>query len=247
MKRALLVWRAAVLFIAWMVASRAAPAATHMGRHWPHGDPQIVVRGILAQPAYRMAATTNDHLPDLTLWDRLRYWLGERMGDILKRLALVFRGARGAGKLSAILLLIASGAALLILLLRPLTWLMNSSRLVKVPNAKQRLPTERGAVAWHALSLEAASQRRYGAAVSALFMAALRLLDERRILAFDAARTPNEYQRRIAGVVAAASPAFNQLVSCFVRTTYARTLPQRADYDSAADAYVAFTSELSAS
>ena len=218
-----------------------------MKRYWPHGDPEIVIRGILAQQAYRTAALTNDHPPEPTIWDRLREWLGSRMQDLLERFAHLFHGVRGAGRMTAILFLIASGAALTVLLVRLFTRLMNRSRPAKASQGGQALPTERGAAAWYALSLEAASQGRYGAAVSALFMAALRLLDERRILAFDAARTPNEYRRRIGSALAAASPAFDQLASCFVRATYARTLPQRADYDTAAVAYGVFAAELSAS
>jgi hypothetical protein len=252
MKRAPLVCFAALLLAASPVACGASLAARQVqhflesavGRNWPQGDPDIVVRAILAQPAYRSAAPTNAHLPEPTMWDRLRYWLGERMRDILVRLAYFFQGTRGAGKTAAVLVLIVAAASVLLLLVRLITRSLNRSRAVQASLSKQEATAVRGGGAWHALSLEAASQGRYGEAVSALFMAALRLLDERRILAFDAARTPNEYRLRIAGALAAASPAFDHLASCFVGATYARTAPERVVYDTAARAYGVFVSEL---
>jgi Domain of unknown function (DUF4129) len=234
MKRAPLVWFAALLLA----------AAPQLEKNWPRGDPDIVVRAILAQPAYRSAAPTSAQLPEPTLWDRLRHWLGERLQDILVHIAYFFQGARGAGRTAEVLVLIAAGASVLLLLVRLITRSLNRSQPVKVSLSKHGAQAVRGGAAWHALSLEAASQGRYGEAVSALFMAALRLLDERRILAFNAASTPNEYRRRIAAALAPASPAFDQLASCFVRATYVRTAPERVVYDTAARAYIVFVSEL---
>lgn len=108
----------------------------------------------------------------------------------------------------------------------------------------EALPPQRDADAWRALSEFEAEKGRYGAAVAALFMAALRLLDERGVFPFDPARTPNEYRRLIACALAAASPAFDRLASCFVRATYASGLPLPAEYETAAAAYVAFTSQI---
>jgi hypothetical protein len=243
-KRITLAISAAFLLFGSAFAPREACLAAPLAQRWPHGDPEVVVRSILAQPAYRTAPATADRLPEPTIWDRLQHWIGERIRDLLERFAHLFHGARGAGKPLGVLLLIVSGAALLVLLVRLLTRLTNRSRSPVARNGSEALSTERSAAVWHALSLETASQGRYGAAVAALFMAALRLLDERRILAFDAARTPNEYRRRIARTLATASPAFDQLALCFVRATYAQILPERAVYDTAARAYVAFSSEI---
>jgi hypothetical protein len=145
------------------------------------------------------------------------------------------------------LILIAAGVTFFWLLTRLFVRVLRRSERSRAPAEKlESLLEERDSAAWRALAADAASQGRYGASVSALFMAALRLSDERRVVAYDAARTPNEYRRRIAEALASASPAFDQLTSCFVRAVYGALLPERALYDTAACAYVAFAKEVGA-
>lgn len=212
---------------------------------WPHGDPNAVVQKILAQPAYHTETTTRS-APARSIWEQLWDWIVEQWHAFLHQLARFlgsFQGARGAGTIVELLLLVAGGVILVFFVARMGS--LFARRHSSLPGALgEALPLERDAAAWLALSKQGAKLGNFQAAVAALFMAALRLLDERGVISFDSARTPNEYRTLLARARAAASPAFDRLTSCFVRATYASDSPPSTEYETAEAAYEAFALEV---
>jgi hypothetical protein len=211
---------------------------------WLHGDPNLIVRKILEQSVYH-GEITSAQPPEPTLWERLWAWIvehGHQFFEQFVRFLSLFQGSRGAETTLEFIMFGIGGAVLVWLVVR-----MGSLHVRRLPRGEalgEALPPQRDADAWRRLSEREAEKGRYAAAVAALFMAALRLLDERGVFTFDPARTPNEYRRLIARALTAASPAFDRLASCFVRATYASGLPLPGEYETASAAYVAFASEV---
>jgi hypothetical protein len=216
---------------------------------WPRGDPDVLVRTILQQPAYHVEHIDAERVQEETIWGKLWNWLKAFLIRLLLRFIFwmsSFPAVHGASKLLGILLLVTAGIAFLVLAVRSLMWMFGFSRRPRLDEKSVRLSPERAASAWYALASEEALRGCYRAAVCALFMAALRLLDERSVLAFDAAKTPNEYRSCVAGLSATAAPAFDELAFCFVQAMYGSGTPERATYDTATRAYVAFAAKVSA-
>jgi hypothetical protein len=157
---------------------------------WPHGDPRDVVRAILADP--RFHGETSNAAPAPNLIERFLAWLGERLEALLQAIGHVL-GARTP-------LNVAVGVLVLVLAIAALGYLI--ARFVRLPARRQRRtatsialeqPLTSGELVAQALA--AARAERWHAAASALARAALRALDERGRLRFDAARTPGEARR----------------------------------------------------
>jgi hypothetical protein len=208
---------------------------------WPQGDPQRVIREILKQAEYRVATNGAESDAHRTIWSLIREWIADHiiavLRDAYQHMQFLSR-MHGAARIAAILWLVVVGGVIAWLCARPIARLF-ASRRGRVREDRQEFFTERTAAEWSALSREEAAFGRYGAAVSALFMAALRLLDEHAVVAFDAARTPNEYRTRLRSGLSAASPAYDELAGCFVRAVYGSTIPEQVLYDKAASAYIA--------
>ena len=231
--------RAARVVLATLVAALLLPAPSWAGR-WPHGDPDGVIRRVLAQPAYRTEKTV-DQPPALTVFEKVekavRAWLHEHFA-VVRRL---FHGARATGNVLGVLALVALGAALIAVgarlagtLLRPQVPLRDDG------TALQNLGRSRSAVQWRAFALEAAARGDHNAAVSALFLAALHLLDEGGVLHFDAARTPGEYRRLVRSTLSRGAPAFDGLANGFVNVTYGERRAGHEECDAAQRSYAAF-------
>jgi hypothetical protein len=216
---------------------------------WPGGDPDVLVRTILRQSAYHAENVDAARVQEETIWEELWDWCRAFLGKLLARFIFwisSFPAVRGASKLLGILLLATAAIAFLILAVRLVMWIFRFSPARRLEEKSARSSPERSASAWYALASEEALQGRYRAAVCALFMAALRLLDERSVLVFDVAKTPNEYRKCVAELAATAAPAFDELSFCFVRAMYASGIPEQPIYDRAVRAYVAFVAKVSA-
>jgi hypothetical protein len=98
----------------------------------------------------------------------------------------------------------------------------------------------RSSRAWRDAARAAAAQRDYRQAIAALFSAALAMLDERSLVAFDPARTPGEYARLVRRVRAPAAEPFGELSGRFVRAAYAEVAVDESDYEASERAYARF-------
>lgn len=210
---------------------------------WPHGDPNVVVRSILAQPAYREAPTSS--APAESLFDRVFRWIGDRLHDIFKRFG-VGPAMRNSGVVVGWLLLLAGLVGLANVIYRFAVLVAGDRAGHAARSVGIALATPSTSAALRAEAAAAAERADYARAIVLLFRAALAALDERALILYDAARTPREYRRIVRRTVAAASGPFDELTARFVRATFAEAPASRADYDAAAGAFDAFDPRTSA-
>ncbi|MBC5809586.1 MAG: DUF4129 domain-containing protein [Candidatus Eremiobacteraeota bacterium] len=206
---------------------------------WPNGDPDAVVKSILRDRAYHAAPVTNAH-------ERLSVWAAifERIWEWLKPLRVWFdrllHGAGTGGALLAYAIALAVGVLLVWLAYRIVrSFFVREKRRAGALSGGGAL-AERDPAAWRAIASQAAAAGDFARAISALFAAALAVLDERNIVPFDPARTPGEYRRAVARARATLAKDFDRLAAAFVRATFAPAPVGPADYDDAARAFAAF-------
>ncbi len=212
---------------------------------YPHGDPDRVVRAILADPAYRGAAPTTATAPQPSLLELAWHWFSEHfLGPLFHPLARALAASHGIGTLAgfalvalALGLLAFVGFRLAVAFGRPA---VAAARGRALGAREAALP----AADWLAVARAAAARAAYAEAIAALFRAALAELDERAIVVFDAARTPGEYRRAVRRARAAAAAPFDDLAERFVRAAVADATPQRAEFDAAERAFAAFAPAL---
>jgi hypothetical protein len=212
---------------------------------YPHGDPDRIIRSVLADPAYRSAAPTTAVAPQPSLLELAWNWFLEHvLRPLFHPLARALAASHGAGTIVGLLLLALAlgllafvGFRLAVAFGRP-TLEAAGSRAFGAREAATP------AADWLAAARAAAARGAYGEAISALFRAALAELDERAIVAFDAARTPGEYRRAVRRARAAAAAPFDDLAERFVRAAFADATPQRAEFDAAERAFAAFAPAL---
>jgi hypothetical protein len=211
---------------------------------WPHGDPNVVVRSILAQPAYREAPKPS--APAESLLARVFRWIGDRLHAIFDRFG-VGSAVASSGKVVGWLLLVAALVALANVAYRfALLFAGNrAGRSTRVAQSDLTAPSTSSAL--RAAAVAAAERSDYARAIVLLFRAALAALDERALVSYDAARTPREYRRVVGRTVSAAAVPFDELTSRFVRASFAEAATSRADYDAAAGAFDVFEPRVSAS
>jgi len=182
-----------------------------------------------------------DRPPQPTLLEQLGEWLRHWAKTHLGFLHRLFSGIRGTGEVLEVVVLIAVGAGLVIAGARIFLMMARDRTPVDAtPGDVEKLGAVRTAAHWRALAVEAASQGRYEAAIAAFFMAALRLLDEAGVIAFDAARTPGEYRRLVRRALDEAAPAFDGLAGRFVYATYGGHEASAQDYAAAQHSYTTF-------
>ena len=214
---------------------------------WPHGDPSVVVRGILATAPYRhtIVATTDKPSPNVLeiLWNWFRehvlrplfHWLDAHLSH-------AFGGA--AGKAGSVLVYAIIGIAALVLAFAiyrlVVAFARSGSKDSIATGERLTLADLPSSAQWRARAAEAARAGDYGRAIAALFTAALATLDERAIVAFDATRTPGEYRRLVRRARATAADPFNDLSGRFVRAAYAEVVTTADDYAQAERAFAAF-------
>jgi hypothetical protein len=203
---------------------------------WPHGDPNIVVRSVLAQPAFRDASGTADR----SALQRLLQILGDRLRQLFRWL---LRGANGSATWLGVTLgyvtlslAVAAAAFALASALLSRSWARSRTALRGRAAPLEQMTPER-------LREQAASMAEAGEfafAIALLFRGALLALDRAAIVAFDASRTPGEYRRLVRRALSLASSSFDDLAARFVRASFASAAPLRPDYEAAARAYATF-------
>jgi hypothetical protein len=170
-----------------------------MSAAWPHGDPREVARSVLADPRFHVPAEKYTR----PWWS----WLLDELGKWWNRLWEPLRNAVGNAWLAH-----AIGIAILVIVLAFLTFvIVRFARHVRVRRAQRAsvrasaLATEADARTLFALALAAAAEGRHHDAAALLWSSALRALDERGRIRYDAARTPGEWRRAVR------DPAFDAL------------------------------------
>jgi Na+-transporting methylmalonyl-CoA/oxaloacetate decarboxylase gamma subunit len=171
-----------------------------MSALWPHGDPRDVARAVLADHRFRAVPDAPagkswwDYLLDALRpwWHRLFDPLGRAIGnDVVTR-------AIGIGVLVLVL-------AFLVFVIARFARRLRVRRTVREPAAIAALEAEADARSLLARALAAAAAGRHHEAAALLWSSALRALDERGRVRFDAARTPGEWRRAVR------DPAFDAL------------------------------------
>jgi Na+-transporting methylmalonyl-CoA/oxaloacetate decarboxylase gamma subunit len=171
-----------------------------MSAPWPHGDPRDVARSLLADPRFRTVPDAPagkswwDYLLDAIRpwWHRLFDPLGHAIGN-----DLVTRGI-GIGVLVLVL-------AFLVYVILRFAKRLRVRLTARESVAAAALETEYDARTLLARALAAAAAGRHHEAAALLWSSALRALDERGRVRFDAARTPGEWRRAVR------DPAFDAL------------------------------------
>ena len=167
---------------------------------WPHGDPRAVAQQILADRQYQLSPQT----PGEKSWLDL---IGDAIGELWRRLMAPLGHLLGNNTLTSVV-----GIAVLVVLLACLAFVIVrfTKGLRRHQSARARddtfaLGDDADARTLLARALAAAAQGRHHAAAALLWASALRALDERGRVRYDAARTPGEWRRVVR------DPAFDAL------------------------------------
>jgi hypothetical protein len=176
-----------------------------MNAVWPHGDPRDVARAVLADPRYRGAAPAP---AGQTWWDYLLQPLRSLWRAFIASLGHVF-GNDNVTTLVGYAILFAVLVFLMVVLLR-FARRVDWSRWRGAGRAAAGYPAaalheDADAATLRARALAAAAEGRYHDAAALLWASALRALDERGRVRYDAARTPGEWRRAVG------DPAFDAL------------------------------------
>jgi hypothetical protein len=208
--------------------------------NWPHGDPDAVMRAVLAQPAYRFihAAPLAADKPSLSAL--ILSWIVEHARDLLRPLREPMAGAlRAGGPLGVIISFALVAGALAALGYGVFRLALAFARPAQTRGASHGSPIEArlSAAQWQRRAAEAAARMDYGRAIAALFGAALAVLDAHGLVPFDAARAPGEYCRLVRALRAPAAEPFEALTDRFVHAIYAAEPAHAADFEAATRAY----------
>ncbi len=213
---------------------------------WPRGDPDAVARNVLAGSDFRGAAVTTAAKAHATLlgvvWDWIRDHL---LQPLLHPLVAALAASRDAGTaVGIVLVIVALGGLAFVAFRLALAFVrVPAVRAQRAPHVRE-LAEPRDSRDWRALAAAAAGRGEYARAVAALFAAALTLLDERDVIARDAARTPGEYRRMLRRTRPAAAAPFDELAERLVNALYAPQPPDPEAYDAAARALAEFERAL---
>lgn len=183
-----------------------------MSAPWVRGDPLAVVRAILRQPRFRHAV---EPPAPQSWWERLTDWLGTLWHRLIAPLQHLRGGERIADVLGTIVL-VAVLAAIVTIAIRYArrTSRPRAARAAYVADA----PAETlDAAALRARAANAAEAGRFRDAAALLWTSALRALDERGRVRYDAARTPGEWRRAVR------DPDFDALARDAVAALFAGT------------------------
>jgi hypothetical protein len=214
---------------------------------WPHGDPDAVVRYVLAEPAYRLSPPSTNAAPQRTLLQIAWSWLVQHvLNPLFGPIARALGAAHNAGTAAGVVLVVVALLALAFVVVR--LALAFGRRGGPASGTNVAALTELGfaAIDWRLVAREAAARGEYARAIAALWAAALVVLDERALVTLDPARTPGEYRRLVRRVRAAAAVPFDTLGERFVYATYAAGASSAADFEVAELALRTFEPAVSA-
>ncbi|MGH7728152.1 MAG: DUF4129 domain-containing protein [Vulcanimicrobiaceae bacterium] len=206
---------------------------------WPGGDPERVVRAILAEPIFRLTPLVRPKPP---WWKPLWDWIARHVLEpLFPSLARALGASRGPGSILALVLAVLALALFAYALARIVRALVGSAGRERRRGLGARaLSAVRTSVDWQAAARDAAACGRWREAIAFVFRAALAALDERDLVAYDAARSPGEYRRRVRERDRALAPAFDALAERFVRARFGPEPSERSDYEGALGAFDAF-------
>jgi hypothetical protein len=201
-----------------------------MMRAWPHGDPRDVVRSIVSDAHYHLAAGAKG--APRSWFDVARDWLAGVLRALMHRLDRAF-GARNPFEAAVGFALI--GAAFAILAFASYTLVRLYARRPRDQPARGAaasfVPAAQTAAALRNAARAAAQARHYRVAAALLFLSAARALDEGGRIAYDPARTPGEYRRLVR------DPAFDALASDAVVALFAAAEPRDELYERMSGSY----------
>src|SRR6202023_3526448 len=167
---------------------------------WPQGDPNAVLRAVLAEPAYRVAHAAPLVADKPPLWWLVWTWIAKHVGDLLRPLGKPFGGAfRASEGLGEVIGFALVAVALVALVYGVFRLALAFARPAERPEALVGTPiaAQLSAARWRRLAAEAAERGGYSQGIAALFGAALAALDARGVVPLDAARAPGEYRRLV--------------------------------------------------
>lgn len=236
-----------VALVAFVPIAANAPLATAASTQtaWKQ-DPEVVVRGVLAQPAYRSAPATTDKEPKPDLWDEFWKWVKAQLKSLFGPVARAVSASSRAGALVGIGLTVAAVLGLAFVLVRLLMAFAAPEIRAQRGFAGRALAERRSAAELREAASAFAARGDYARAIAALFGAALAALDERALVPFDATRTPGEYRRLVRRARAEAAAPFDDLTAGFVRAAYSGVPAERADFESAERAFAGLVPQLGA-
>lgn len=219
-----------------------------MSATWPHGDPNVVVRSVLQEPAFRTAMATSHAMPARSPFDIALAWFVEHVvRPLFPRLAHALGATHDAGTVAGVTLVVLSIIGLAYGLVRvALAFVRQPAARPEAGTVSLRSVRTRSAAAWRDVAAEAAAAGDFARAIAALFAAALATLDARGLIAFDAARTPGEYRRLVRRLRRDAGAPFDELCERYVRAAYAAVPAEASDFAAAARAFGALEPALHA-
>ncbi|MDB5027224.1 MAG: hypothetical protein JWO66_913 [Candidatus Eremiobacteraeota bacterium] len=162
-----------------------------MSAIWPHGDPRDVVRGVLADPAFGRAAQG----PGEKSWTDYAAEALRKLWDAMTAPLRNLTGNADVTTIVGVIILIAVLVFLAVVVVR----FARRPRAGRAPGGPQAVVfgADADAKTLLARALEAAAAGRHHEAAALLWASALRALDERGRVRYDAARTPREWRREV--------------------------------------------------
>ncbi|MBC5798724.1 MAG: hypothetical protein GIX03_14745 [Candidatus Eremiobacteraeota bacterium] len=195
----------------------------------PRGDPDVVVRSVLAQPAFRSSVRTTHAAPGRSPWEVLWSWfVAHVLHPLFHPFASALAASRGIGSVAGVVLVVLALAALAVAFVRLGLAFARPQRTRGAGPQATALLTERTSNEWRAVGRAAVAAGEYARAITAFFAAALAVLHERDVIAFDGSRTTDEYRRLVRRTARRAAAPFDELAARFARAAYAST-PARAE------------------
>jgi hypothetical protein len=163
---------------------------------WPHGDPRDVARAIVSDPRY--TGITAAKRPAATPWERFVQWIGEQLDHFFRVVGHALGSENPWTRVVGFLTIAAAIGAVAYLVFR----LVSSYRALPPVGRSRTASVALGDHArtsrdLRAAAAAAATAGRFREAAGLYLLAAMRLLDERGTIAFDAARTAGEYRRLV--------------------------------------------------
>lgn len=211
-----------------------SPGLPAFGTQNPPHDAHALAARILAGSGFHVRAMRP---PSRTWWDVPWQWLLDRLNDLGTALGKNVHLSKGASIAigDVLIAVVALGlVAVIVILLR---------NAMRAQEAAGDAPASPRAAAEEFLtrSLHAANSGDFSSAVVLLFLASLRLLDVRGVVADDPSFTVNECRREVRRRASAASAPFDVLARAFTAALYAGLpadaeswLAARAAYDAIA-------------
>lgn len=169
---------------------------------WPHGDPRVVVRAILADHRYQIA---QQGPAPKSWWDILLQWLADWWTKLTRPLGNVLGNESLTTAIGVIVLVLAVLFLIVVFVHVAARFELHRRKRVARERAVTALDQDGSARELFERALAAAAAGRQREAAALLWASALRALDERGRVRFDPARTPGEWRREVR------DPAFDRL------------------------------------